>query len=167
LPTQLEKDEALRIECLALHQKLGHDEKIALKGIHRARHLPSYRDRLERKLTRQGNEIEKRHHERIIEGFVEVGRQRHRTVMHERQCQQRNRREQMSLGQRLDEALNKAKLLPGVSGSTIEKTAHGSDVNHEPPPIAGAQYTPAEESVVDTFTRRATRLVQQLEREVG
>ena len=166
MPTLREREEQLRAECMALHEKLGHDQASAEVGLNRARHLPSYRDRLEKKLRKQGNDIERRHHERIIDGFVEVGRQRHRTTMHERKCQQRNRRERMTLGQRLDEALSKAHLLPGVSGSTMEKTAHAAEENHEPPPIAGAQYTPSEESVVDTFTRRATRLVQQLEREV-
>lgn len=72
----------------------------------------------------------------------------------------------MTLGQRLDAALEKAKLQPGVSGSTIEKTAHAAEENHEPPPIAGAMYTPSEESVFDTFSKRARRMVESLEREV-
>lgn len=77
------------------------------------------------------------------------------------------RRQRKSLGRRLDEALERAKLLGAVRAPNLERGSKSAESNHlGPSGDRSLLYDPASESPFEAFSYRAQVLIELLEREV-
>lgn len=162
----LEPEHNFDVAILGLLGQLGVSEKDAKQQLKRMRDKPAAERRLRKRVRGEQNRIEREHNERILDNFAAAGESRHRARRIECQDKLATRRAAMSLGQRLDEALAKARTSAGVAASNPEAEG-GTHADSSPPPaIAGTCYSASEESTFDTFNRRANKLIEQLEREV-
>lgn len=79
---------------------------------------------------------------------------------------QLRRRALMSLGQRLDTALQRSNIISDVSAQSLDRSHNGKPTSHPPAPINGLLYGSVNGSVHDVYQRRIKILVEGLEREL-
>lgn len=160
--------EQARVATLALAERLGQTEEEARATLQRARDPIACAQRLQRRARAEARAFERAHNRRTLERVHEASRERHRRDRCAARAKVKERRSRMSLGDRLDHALARARTLSGAEGAALgDPTGATPEAASAPPPrAAGTLYAGSSEAVFDLFTARARELIEELEREV-
>ena len=160
MPRAPEPDSNFDAAILGLLGQIGVSEADARKQLANMRDKEAAIRRLRKRVRSEHQRIERNHRGGILDGFVLDADQRHLERRADLVRERKALRSALTLGERLDRALEKAVVAASVAAATLDGDSRHTHAESGPPPaIAGACYTPTEESVIDVFQRRARRLI--------